>query len=118
MKHRNEEEAGVLKDVIRDVLRYDIWLKILTSSSIGLMIAGFCVPPTGIIDGSVLTATGILAAFGALFEGGHAIDKGLDVKLKIKDAELEIENDELKIKECEKINTEEDGSTTNEDILP
>jgi hypothetical protein len=92
---REKEENGVLKEVIRDVLRYDIWLKILTGVSIGLMIAGFCVPPTGVIDGSVLTGTGILAAFGALFEGGHAIDKGLDVKLKIKDTELEIENDEV-----------------------
>lgn len=94
MKKDNVENS-VLTDVIKDVLRYDIWLKILTGVSIALMIGGFCVPPTGVIDGSVLTCTGILAAFGALFEGGHAIDKGLDVKLKIKDTELEIENDEV-----------------------
>ena len=103
-KTARAEEEGVLKAVIRDVLRYDIWLKILTGTSIGLMVAGFCVPPTGIIDGSVLTGTGVLAAFGALFEGGHAIDRGLDVKLKIKDAELEIENDELEMEKIEQEN--------------
>ena len=34
--------------------------------SIGLIVAGFCVPPMGIIDGSVLTAVGILFGFASL----------------------------------------------------
>lgn len=104
---RLEKENSCIKDVVLDVLRYDIWLKILTSVSIVLIIAGFFVPPMGIIDGSVLTATGIMAGFGALFEGGHAIDKGMDVKLKIANAELEIENDELEREIIEHTNTTE-----------
>ena len=33
------------------------WICLIVS--IGLIVAGFCVPPMGIIDGSVLTAVGI-----------------------------------------------------------
>lgn len=92
---KTKSEDTLIKDVVIHVLRYDIWLKILTVVSIGLIITGFIVPPTGVIDGSVLIATGELAGLGALFEAGHAIDKGLDVKVKLKNTELEIENDKL-----------------------
>lgn len=81
-----------MKEVI-NVLRYDLWLKILTFVALALIITGFLLPPTGIIDGSVLVATGEIAGFAALFEAGHAIDKGLDAKVKLKDIELHIEND-------------------------
>lgn len=48
----------------------------------GLIIAGFCVPPTGVIDGSVLKGVGELFAFPTLHTVHHAIDKGIDAKLK------------------------------------
>lgn len=34
--------------------------------SIGLFVGGFFVPPTGVIDGSVITAVGILFGFATL----------------------------------------------------
>ena len=37
------------------------WLAFVVS--IGLIVGGFLVPPLGVIDGSVLTGTGILSAF-------------------------------------------------------
>ena len=37
------------------------WIAFIVS--IGLIVGGFFVPPVGVIDGSVLTATGILSAF-------------------------------------------------------
>ena len=40
------------------------WLTLVTS--MGLIIAGFCVPPTGIIDGSVLKSVGLLLGFATL----------------------------------------------------
>lgn len=40
------------------------WLTLVTS--IGLIVAGFIVPPTGIIDGSVLTAVGLLLGFATI----------------------------------------------------
>ena len=40
------------------------WICLIVS--IGLIVAGFCVPPMGIIDGSVLTAVGSLFGFASL----------------------------------------------------
>ena len=40
------------------------WLTLVTS--MGLIVAGFCVPPTGIIDGSVLKSVGLLLGFATL----------------------------------------------------
>ena len=40
------------------------WICLIVS--IGLIVAGFCVPPMAIIDGSVLTAFGILFGFASL----------------------------------------------------
>lgn len=40
------------------------WLTLLVS--VGLIIAGFCVPPTGSIDGSVLKAVGLLLGFATI----------------------------------------------------
>ena len=40
------------------------WICLIVS--IGLIVAGFCVPPRGIIDGSVLTAVGIVFGFASL----------------------------------------------------
>lgn len=45
----------------------------LTLISVGLFIGGFLTPPMGIIDGSVLTASGILFAFAALWVTAHAV---------------------------------------------
>jgi hypothetical protein len=112
---KKEKEESPIKDVIKDVLRYDVWLKILTITSMGLIIAGFCVPPMGIIDGSVLIGTGELAGFAALFETGHAINKGLDARVKIKDIELQIHNDELKEEKIEHLDHYEEIYPKEED---
>ena len=107
LKMKKQKDESPIREVVNDILRYDIWLKILTCTSIGLIVAGFCVPPMGIIDGSVLIGTGELAGFAALFETGHAINKGLDARVKIKDIELQIHNDELEEKELDKQNNTE-----------
>lgn len=60
--------------------------------SICLIIGGFIVPPTGVIDGSVLTAVGELIAFPALAFGFKSIELGYDLKLSKGDASLEINN--------------------------
>lgn len=56
-----------------------LWLFSVTAC--GLFVASFCVPPTGIIDPSVLKAAAWLFAFGALVEAREAIREGLGVKL-------------------------------------
>ena len=58
--------------------------------SVGLIIGGFCVPPTGQIDGSVLTAVGELFAFAALASGLHAIRLGYDFRIVKGDTEVQL----------------------------
>ena len=56
-------------------------LWIFSLSAVGLFCASFIVPPTGVIDGSVLKAVALLFAFGALAEAREAIREGPGVKL-------------------------------------
>jgi hypothetical protein len=50
--------------------------------SIALIVAGFCVPPTGVIDGSVLTGVGELFGFAALWTVWLAIKNGTNAKVR------------------------------------
>lgn len=77
---------------IMHIWRHDIWLRILTLTSITLIIGAFFVPPMGMIDGSVLTAVGELAGFGALWQVSKAIDKGVDASVKRKDTEITVKS--------------------------
>ena len=52
------------------------------SISIALVVGGFLVPPTGEIDGSVLTAVGELFGFATLEVVLIAIRKGVDATLR------------------------------------
>ena len=58
--------------------------------TIGLFVAGFCVPPHGEIDGSLLTAGGILFAFATLETVHVALRKGVDAKVKHGQTELTV----------------------------
>lgn len=61
--------------------------------SIALMIVGFLLPPTGVIDPSVLTACGILFGFAALAVAGQNLANGKDVTFKKGDMEVSIDDD-------------------------
>lgn len=75
-------------------------LGICTVLSGALIVAGFLVPPIGVIDGSVLKAVGEMFAFGALWVVAHALfENGADIRVKHGDTDIEIdtkENDNLK----------------------
>lgn len=58
------------------------WFILFSLVAIGLLIASFFVPPTGVIDGSVLAATGEIFAFAALGTVIKAIDNGVDAKVQ------------------------------------
>lgn len=62
--------------------------------SIILIVAGFIVPPTGIIDGSVLTAVGEILLFPTLVYAYRAIELGLEVKFQKGETSIEIHRDE------------------------
>lgn len=62
-------------------------------ASLALIIAGFLLPPMGVIDGSVLTAVGELLLFPSLLYGFRAVELGLDVKFEKGDAALTIKKE-------------------------
>lgn len=60
------------------------------SVSIALIVGGFIVPPTGVIDGSVLTAVGLLLLFSVVEKIPEAIAAGKSVKISKGDTSLEV----------------------------
>jgi hypothetical protein len=50
--------------------------------SIGLFVGGFFVPPTGVIDGSILQATGILFGFATLAQIPGIISAAKSIKVQ------------------------------------
>lgn len=53
--------------MIRIIRAIDWYVHLTMIASIGLIIASFCVPPTGVIDGSVLGGVGELGSMAAVF---------------------------------------------------
>lgn len=65
--------------------------------SIALIVGGFFVPPLGIIDGSVLTAVGLLLMFAVIAQIPKIMDavrSGKSIKLQKGDLELEVSSSE------------------------
>lgn len=60
------------------------------ASSIGMLVGGFFVPPTGVIDGSVLSACGILLGFATLAVGAEALHRGNTAKIEKGDLSMTI----------------------------
>ena len=58
--------------------------------SILLFICGFVTPPPGVIDGSVLTAGGILFGFAALGIFGQNLANGKDISWRKGDMEISV----------------------------
>ena len=58
--------------------------------SIALIVGGFIVPPTGEIDGSVLTAVGLLLMFAVVEKLPEAIAAGRSVKIQRGDTSVEV----------------------------
>ena len=59
-----------------------------------LMVFGAVMPPPGIIDPSILTASGILLGFAALGVAGQNLANGKEVTFQKGDTEVKITNDE------------------------
>lgn len=61
-----------------------------------LFVGGFFCPPIGVIDGSVLTAAGILLGFAALGVAGQNLANGKDVTFHHGQTEITIGDDDEK----------------------
>lgn len=70
------------------------WICLIVSVS--LIIASFSLPPTGIVDSSVLAATGELFAFGTLFKLPamiNSIKDGRKIKMQKGNTSIEIDSE-------------------------
>lgn len=61
--------------------------------AIALFVGGFFCPPTGVIDGSVLKAGGLLLGFAALAVAGQNLANGKDVIFNHGETEIKIKED-------------------------
>ena len=61
--------------------------------AVALIVGGFLVPPTGIIDGSVLTAVGELSVFGALAQLPALVGHGRSIRLQHHNTTLSVGQD-------------------------
>ena len=76
--------------------KYLIIAIVLAIVAITLIIAGFIVPPLGVIDGSVLTAVGEIVFLVTIFFVWDCVTKGKIAKIKKGDLEASIsDNDNL-----------------------
>jgi len=69
----------------------NLWFKVLSGFAMVLIVAGFLVPPMGIIDGSVLTAVGEIFAFAAVNTALKAMDQGFSAKVRHKKTTLSLD---------------------------
>ena len=74
---------------------YGIFI-VLSLAAILLLAVGFAMPPTGVVDGSVLKAAAVLFGFAALATLMPAVDKGVGAKLEHGDTKLTIDGDDKK----------------------
>lgn len=74
--------------------KYLIVVFILTILSTSLMVVSFFVPPYGVIDSSVLIATGELFSFAALWTFIGALIKGMNAKIQKGDTSIEVRKDD------------------------
>ena len=88
-----------MRKILKETWESNIWLRILTISSILLIIASFFVPPLGIIDGSVLAAVGEIEALGVLWIVLRAVENGTGASFKKGDVEVDIIEKEDKASE-------------------
>lgn len=69
---------------------HNFWFVFFSLVAVGLIVASFIVPPTGIIEPSVIAATGEIFAFAALGTVIKAIDKGVDARVQHRDTSVTI----------------------------
>ena len=85
-----------MRKILKETWESNIWMRILTISSLLLIIASFFVPPLGILDGSVLAAVGELEALGVLWIVLRAVENGTGASFKKGDVEVDIKEKEEK----------------------
>lgn len=84
------EDSNGLQKTFKECILENLWFKILSFSSIALVFTSLLLPPMGVIDPSVVSSTGELLGWGALFTVIKAIDKGKGISVKHGTTEVEV----------------------------
>ena len=95
-----------MKEIINKCIIHNIYFYILALISIGLIIASFIVPPTGVIDPSVLTGIGEIFAFASLGAVFKAMDKNESITMSHGDTSITINGKKYKLEEDKNIEDE------------
>ena len=75
---------------IKQAVHHNVWFWVLMISALVLIVASWLMPPTAVIDGSVLAAVGELAGFSAIGTVIKAMDMGVDARVRHKDTEVTV----------------------------
>lgn len=82
-----------MKKLMKKMKSKDLIFWVSFIISVALIVAGFLIPPTGIIDGSVLTAVGLLLGFSTIHKLPQIFNKADKITAKVGDKfELDIDN--------------------------
>ena len=84
------EDSNGLKKTFKECILENLWFKILSFSSVALIFTSLLLPPMGVVDPSVVSSTGELLGWGALFTVIKAIDKGKGISVKHGATEVEV----------------------------
>lgn len=95
-----------MKEIIDKCIIHNIYFFILALIAIGLIIASFIVPPTGVIDPSVLAGTGEIFAFASLGAVYKAMDKDKSITMSHGNTSVTINGKKYKLEENKNIEDE------------
>lgn len=91
-----------IKTTFKECILDNIWFKILSLSSVILIFISLLLPPQGVIDPSVIAASGELIGWGALWTVLVAIKKGKGISVKHGETEITFNGRKYKLDESQK----------------
>ena len=81
-------------EIVKNTWRESFWFKFLTIDTIILLVASFLIPPTGVIDPSVIAAVGEIEVLAALWIVYKAVQKGTGAHISKGDINIDIDKEE------------------------
>ncbi|MBR3467174.1 MAG: hypothetical protein IKH15_08160 [Bacteroidales bacterium] len=81
-----------LSEIYSNLHRTSFWICLIIS--ILLIVTAFFVPPTAVVDGSVIAAVGEIFAFAALGQVAAAIERGRNVKVSKGNVSMSVGDDD------------------------
>lgn len=72
------------------IYKYSFWISLCVS--IILICVGFALPPSGVVDGSVITSVGILFLYPTLALANKSMEEGKSIRISKGDAKIQVGN--------------------------